>query len=388
MRLKGLHGDPRGITPVIGSILILVIMIFAIGGILVWGAPAMAALQEQAQFESIVSQFMQTNSDVRSLWDPQNSKAVAISFKTGQLEFRKGDRWVVSAAKAATGTETSWDGLRLSGWEGSNPTTLSVDGVGANRKITVDIAEGGVFTRVTTCNSPCANPLLLGPAAVCPLPGQAPPVPRRACLDNDAVRIQLIGEDGVTVKGESWIFNAGKLSYRYSDASQRSQVHFEMGAVFTQQDNVFFLQQSPSIKDPDYSPTVGDTNLYVRFIQLTGPDQNRGGSGRFALTFSLLDNYGPSRGRPLFDSPPATMVRLQVNGPLESAFCGTFDAKPGWEQRNLATDANIAGAGDCSGTDATRNVNLFYDRNDASLQGPLPQTLKFHLNQAQVNVIV
>src|SRR5688572_4221259 len=99
MRRFGQH--ELGVSPVVGSILILAIMIVSIGGILTWGMPAIQGLQDHAEYQSVLTQFLQLDSDVRNLRDPLNTRVSTISVSQGTIALDAGDRWVISAARDA-----------------------------------------------------------------------------------------------------------------------------------------------------------------------------------------------------------------------------------------------------------------------------------------------
>lgn len=336
--------DRAAVSPVIGTVLILVIMIFSIAGILAWGAPAIQGLQESAEFNGVLAQFLQMDSEVRNLRDPQNTRIVTLTVGGGILTFGKGDRWVVTGMRDA-----AFDPLYLGGWEGSNPASLNLLGIDlAGKQVSVDVASGGSFTNRFSCSS-CANPISLGTAK----------------LDTDSVRIQV--KSGGTVKAETWIINAGSIKYKVDSGSDRNVLHFAMGAVFSQQQDSFFLEESPTIKDPDYTVSPKDTNLFLRLLQLNGTAAAQTGKGRFPIVFNLVDNYGASRGRPSFD--PATAARLQIHGELEAPFCAYLDARPGWES-----------SGACPASGTAGNVNLKFNRGSDGLV--------YDLNHALVTTIV
>src|SRR5687767_8285589 len=142
--------DQRGVSPVVGTILILVIMIISIGGIMAWGVPAIAGLQERAEYQAVLTQFLQMQSDVRGLRDPQNTRITQISINDGKLDFDLGSRWVVTGT-----TDADYNAMYLTGWDTADdtPDSLSVAGgvIGAAHKITVDRFIGGSIDPIWSC---------------------------------------------------------------------------------------------------------------------------------------------------------------------------------------------------------------------------------------------
>lgn len=362
MTLPRRGGAPRGfrkqdtaVSPIVGSILILVIMIMSIAGILGWGVPAIQGLQDHAEFQSVLTQFLQMASDVRNLRDPQNTREVRLSLAGGVLSYGSGSRWVISAARDA-----AYNDFHLTGWEGPNPASVTLGGIPpltASSQVTVDEVTGGSFATRTSCTGVGCSTVSLGTA------------PNNVALDTDVARIQL--KEG-TVKAEAWILNVGRITYRQAFTGI-SYIHFEMGAVFTQQDKVFFIDESPATKDPDYALTPEDTNLFVRALQLTGSAASQSGKGRYPILFNLVDNYGSSRGRPSFD--PATMVRFQIDGDLEAAFCNYYDKRANWDNQNTGGAVAM-----CPDEGTSGFVSLRYN--------PGADRLTYDLNHAVVTTIV
>src|SRR5688572_13054708 len=119
-----LRRDDHGVSPVIGTVLILVIMIFSIGGILAWGVPAIEGLQDRAEFQHVLTQFLQMDAQVRNLRDPQNTRVITLALSQGQLFFNEGERWVITGSR-----EETYNAFYLSGWETGNPTSVTLNGI-------------------------------------------------------------------------------------------------------------------------------------------------------------------------------------------------------------------------------------------------------------------
>jgi hypothetical protein len=307
--------DERGVSPVVGTVLILVIMMISIGGIMAWGVPAIQGLQERAEYQAVLTQFLQMQSDVRGLRDPQNTRISQISVNDGKLSYDSGSRWVVTAV-----TDAAYASMYVKGWEADAPTSMTLDGGPGitNQKITLDEFDGGRASNQWTCTSGTCS-------ANIDMDILNDGVGDIDLTDLDTVlRVQVF--DGLTgdAKFEAWIFNVGHLEYHLTERNENNRLHFEMGAVFSQHEDFYYLEQTPTIKDPDYTLTPADVNLFVRVLQLTGEvPQGVGGKGEYPIIYHLVDNYGSARGRPSFTD--AHGARIQIHGPLEVPFCNYFE---------------------------------------------------------------
>ncbi|MBI2077392.1 MAG: hypothetical protein HYT80_03335 [Euryarchaeota archaeon] len=352
-------GD-EAVTPVVGSILILVIMIMAIGGIVAFGVPIINGLQDYAEFQNVVTQYQELDADVRNLRDPQNVRVSAISINKGEIALSTGDRWVITVVEA--GADKAF---LVSDWEiaddvNNDGLTITPELLGG-AKYYVHEVRGSTFISVSDCT---------GGASTCAL--------TNIDLDTDVVRIQMRNAAN-DVKGEAWILNVGRLSFRQSPTSELNQVHYELGAVMTEQDDAFFIQQVPTIKEPDAG--LADYSLFVRLLRLqVDIPTTVSGQGRHTVVTNLVDNYGEARGRPAFDN--VDRVRIQVDGPMEEAFCNYFNGRSnlGWKL-NPGTDCE-------TGADL-ETVHVIFDRvgvdGEDDPDRPDFATLRFDLIHSEVD---
>lgn len=343
------RSDERGVSPVVGTVLILAIMIISIGGIMAWGVPAIQGLQERAEYQAVLTQFLQMQSDVRGLRDPQNTRISQISVNDGKLLFDVGSRWVVTGYR-----DDAYANMYLDGWEDDVPPQLTlVDGPSlVNKKITVDRVTGGSVTTLWDC-----DPGFCGSTIDTNFDGVGGPDLDLSAIDT-VTRVVVYD---VSAQWEAWIFNVGHIEYHLTERNERNRLHFEMGAVFSQHDDYYYIEQAPTVKSPDYGLTPKDTSLFVRVLQLSGPTpQGVSGRGQFPIVYHLVDNYGSARARPSFDAEGA---RIQIHGPLEVPFCNHFEDRydvatsTGWQFDGVAASCPT----DPGLWSTTSDVNLVYD---------------------------
>jgi hypothetical protein len=163
-------------------------------------------------------------------------------------------------------------------------------------------------------------------------------------LTRDVYRIQIT--ESSLVRAEAWIVNAGRFTY--TQAGGRNMNHLEMGASVIEQADRFYMRQGPTVKEPAFDAIVPDTDFFVRLVQLQGSDAVSG-TGSFSILVNLVANHGETDERPVFDS--ARLVRFQIHGDLEEAFCNAFLSR--------STDYTYDGSSTdlCAGGDA----DVLYD---------------------------
>lgn len=341
-----------------GAILTLFIVILGMGAIMLWGAPAIQGLQEHAQFQSTLTQMVQINGEIRHLRDPQSARVGTLAVNAGTLSVTPGSRWMVAAY-----ADSAFVSMNVSKWESDASTVLQISGLPAGDvNLTVDRADGGTFTTMAQCDGGACNTNVSLATYFIPA---------------NVTRVQV--RQNALIKAEAWIFEAGRVSYAMGPRDDSNRVHLEMGGVFVQQRTFIYLEENPTLKDPAWALVPKDTAYFFRALQVTG-NASTAGQGRFPLTITLQDNYGYTRGRPLFDN--ASAVRVQVDdsahtaldqpGLLEEAFCNYFS------QRGNVTRQGTA----CSGG----NVNLLYNPDDVGYTNGGRFTFEF--NQAVVKVVV
>lgn len=333
--------EDGGVTPIIGTVLILFIVILAIGGILLWGVPAIQGIQEHAEFQSVLNQFVEANGDINNLRDPQSTRLDRISVNRGELTVQAGSRWVFIAVTDATYTSFS-----LANWDDTDPTTVGLSSLPADAKATLYKVVGGVITQLSTCASGCTS-LSLGTAKI---------------YEN---AFRVLAEKNGQTKAEAWIFNVGRISYIQSRASELNRMYIEMGAVVAQQGKALFMEEPPAaIKDPALTATPKDTLYFARAIELNGTS-SVSGKGRFPLLLNLIDNYGTARGRPSLESTVSVRIQIDDDQFLEEAFCNHLKSRQYYSQAG----------GNC----ASGSVNLLYQP---------PETFFYELNHAVVSALV
>lgn len=341
-------------SPVIGTILILFIVIVAMGGILLWGLPAIQGLQDHAEFTSMLTQAHQVNADLLAMRDAGSAKPITLSMNQGSLGVFPGSRWVVTAT-----ADAAYSPIYFTKWE--DDTGLLVKSMPAlATDVTVSKAVGGTFTLLRDVDCNAGGDCETGLAA--------------AQIAGNTIRVQF--KSGAVLKAEAWIFDAGRITYSMSPGTTENQLHIEMGAIFTQQGDRLYLEAQPRLKEPLFTVTPMDASYLVRAFQLEG-DTSVGGKGRFSVFAQLDNNYGTTRGRPLIS--PAYTVRLQIDdsgaaatkGPLEEGFCNHF-----------ADLEYYTAAAACDGG----SVNVLYDPPDGA--GTNNGQLIYELNQAVVKATV
>lgn len=335
-------------SPIIGTVLVLFIVLLAMGGILLWGVPAIQGLQDHAEFQSMLTQVHELNAELLALRDAGTARPIAVSMNKGTLSVEPGSRWVVIGA-----VDTTFSATYLSKWEDDTGLVVhSLPNVATN--VTVHEAVGGTFSllRAKDCTGPadCDTGLAADQ------------------IEGNTIRVQL--KVAALLKAEAWIFDAGRISYEMYSTSTENQIFIEMGAIFSKQQDRLFLESPPRVKEPLFTVDPVDASFLVRAFQIEG-DTSVSGKGHHSVFAYLENNYGTGRGRPHIS--PALTIRLQIDdsgaqataGTLEEGFCNHFVDLEYYTAATACDSGSVSVLYDPPDGAPTNNGQIIYELNQA-----------------------
>ncbi len=333
----------------IGTVLVLLIVLLAMAGIMMWGVPAIQGLQEHAEYESVLTQMVQLNGDLRTLRDPQNTRLVTITMNQGELLIHEGSRWAVSGFAEFT---PSYHAVYVDEWEQDSTNRILVKSLPQATTVSVYQFLQTLPDEIRTAN--CG-------AGDCPISLDDYDGTDDYRLPGNVTRVQY--KSGTTVVGETWIFDVGRITYSLDPSEDENRIHIEMGAVFTEQVGGLYLQEKPTVKEPTWDLLPKDSSYVVRMFVIDGLS-SASGKGRHTVLANLVDNYGFTDDRPSFD--PSKAVRIQVDdsghtgiddaGLLEEGFCTYFSSLGNYTQEGGYT----AATDECD----EGEVNVLYNPDD------------------------
>lgn len=363
--------DDRGVSPVIGTILVLFIVLLAMAGILVWGVPAIQGLQEHAEFRSMLSQALQLNAEFLTLRDTASNRVASFSMNEGTFKAETGTRWAVFATTGdGESATTNYAQMYLKGWESLTATQVEVwDPPVANLYMELDSVSGSTFTKAD--NKTCASSGVGSSCAL--LTGGS--LPRGATW-----RLQV--KNGGTLVGEAWLFDAGRVSYKMSESNPYNRIVMEMGSVFSMQGTAVFVEQKPALKEPDFNLSPKDSSFVFRAFAMSGNSAVTG-KGKHTVIANLVGNFGLKDSRPYVAAAKA--VRIQVDdggapatkGLTEEGFCNYLDSITTSSGADYWTPKSPCGGGD---------ADVLYNPTDAA--GTNNGLFSFELTQANVDVSI
>lgn len=311
-----------GVTPIIGTILILAITVSGMGVAILVGAPILQRMQDAAALESALAQFEQVRAATGRLSTPDTNVEVGFSMPGGTLGIGSGTRVLVTVYH--DDERTSCD-LRMRGWE-QLTTTLEVSQTFC-RIPSDETSIAGTDCResitVVILGIPTVVPLDVGDLRYCVdayrlsdldteiesevnLLGTTittdEPVPTSEDWKFDFVR-----NDGSVVV-EAWLLHTDRLSWTRNGVA----AHFELGATLAQTYSGSFLSSQPLIQETD-------GNLFLRLPMWQGSNSSASsGEGLQTIRATFQD------GALLQSSVSAYNVRIDFQGDLAQEWCNSM----------------------------------------------------------------
>lgn len=305
-----------GVSPVVGTILILAISIVAISAIIAWGLPAIEELKANAESRAVLDQFRDLDDGLQSLvagsagkttfkWQPTlNEGSLAI-------DQTQGGRWVV-ATDLRNGYNFTYFGLndtdRYFALHNNGYTLTSALKVRAwtfigstFTELTVNTTSGGAATALTLANGENVTLQLYNST------GSA------ITLNALNIRIYLYNNSLVTASDDGavarlWLTDVGSTHYETESGVEKRHVFSTNGAVIYGPYSSLVVANEPPIPPVrTYTNSTGGTSksAFIRLIQING-SASFGGARQAELLMNLYSTTS------LVDESNVSSVRIYV----------------------------------------------------------------------------
>jgi hypothetical protein len=376
---RGLSRDDVGVTPVIGTILVLAISVAGIGLTLFMGTPVLQRLQDQAALESALGQMKEVRAEAGRLAAPNTSVAVGFNLPGGKLGIEPGTRTLVTMYEDVFFPNCD---LRIRSWEDGDGTltfSWTTTPVGLCRTPAVDhraVAEN--LVTIATCDASATATVTVGgtsvglPAMGCvhayrlsdrstnrinngnvsgcnALPPLDPVV--YTCDTGAQTTISVAkSEDWLfrmdndptgnatspTVYWEAWLLHSDRLTWTRSSTGSSVRSAYENGVLFGQGQNQVYLQSPIPVLENASSTTANSFLVRLPTWQ--------------SSAFGAVSGEGVQAVRVTYDggsrltSANVYSARFDFQGDLAQAWCNALlhrDQAPGVPTGTVyATDPN------------------------------------------------
>lgn len=352
--------DASGVSPVVGTVLVLAISVLGIAGILAWGAPTIDKIQTRNAQMAMEGEFEGLRDMSADLSVPDHSRFPTIAVPGGTLAMQAGTRFLVTADHDSSttacggGTCANCD-FHVTDWSDSGTD------------------KGKVTVSATGCRTPTATctPLPLAVTSACleifSVGGTttveqnvtySAPTATVAGVDFSKGDWMFRLSDGVastpTIYAEAWLHSTDQLAWTLQSGSGERKLFLEGGAVFSSAGGTYFLEKEATIGDSSFG--TGYYGLWLRSLLAT-TYSSIDGPGSRQVFLSLLGNSVR------VDSNAATKLRFDFAGPLAESWCNGMLAR----NDRLANAAYAETAGfTCAAGDAQGLRSVAYTCTDAT----------------------
>lgn len=317
-QVRSLLEDDRGVSPVIGTILVLAISTVGIFAVMYWGVPAMTEVQDRTSFEAVLEQYRIVDSTVENVvrgGAPDKASTVQLSVPGGSLEWNEGTRFLVELYFDQTADPLA--DFVLTGWA-DRDETVNVRNVGEDLENASLVFTNwrGVQSDVRTIDVGLWDGDDDGDGGV---DFQfAVPSP----LHEHVVSLR-IDDEGVKLY-EAWVLDIGQLKWEFGTSLNVLEMVAENAATLTNQSGTFWLHDRPLIHSEPYAD---DTEYHervtvylaqlVRNPKLGSP--NVEGAGAYRVLFALEDNFLRNA------NVNVDRFDIRVHGPWREAWLAYFE---------------------------------------------------------------
>lgn len=275
--------DDRGVTPVVGVALILVITTGAIAMVVYWGLPTLQQSRARGGLDSVVEQLVVVDDLTKDLAQTGGSTTASTQLTINQgglvLEER-GTRWIV-----------------VYGVDEDRPLNLSVTGLDdADETYTIrnhgSEATPQLHVRHSVLNGSAFEDLEPAGNRTIPAGGAIDVTVREGglpfALDGVVLRIRVhnVTQDVDDLLAEAWVVDTGALSYRSSSPAGFYAAQLTNGVVRARAPHGDWLRSADAIQSFE-TAAVDDPLVYVSLRRLVPADDASLTAGRGTWTLRL-----------------------------------------------------------------------------------------------------
>lgn len=300
---RRLRSDTAGVSPVIGTILVLAISVLGVAGILAWGAPTIDRIQTRNSQVAMEGEFEGLRDASQELSVPDHSRFPTIAVPGGTLSVQKGTRFLVTSDHDAGYTScdfhiSKWadtasiNSVAMSSTNCRPGATFEVFSVGGTTTVKQTVTAGGDGYQVTAAGTDFTK--------------------------GDWLFRLSDGGASAVVYAEAWLHSSDQVAWTLKASTGARDLFLDGGAVFSRSSGTYFLEKEATIGDTSFGS--GYYGFWLRSL-LGGSYSSIDGQGSRQVFFSLLGNSVRT------DTASAYRLRLDFSGTLAQAWCNAMLAR-------------------------------------------------------------
>lgn len=352
--------DERGLTPVVGTLLVLAITVIGMAAIMFWGAPTIERLRVSNTQATMLGEFEDIRQKAQELSVPDSARLPTINVAGGVIGLEEGSRFMITATFSDAAGLPAGCELHVTDWTSGN-------------------AHEAALGTATACGT-------IRDSGSCP----GAPAANEACLRvYEVLGASLVEQSGVTITGstiavagtdfqdparnwlfrltsdstvspdvfaEAWVFSSDRLYWRQGSSSGEFEAYYDSGALFSGRSGSLFLEERPIVQENIFGTGVFSFWLYtvqaINYQEITA-------TGTYQVFLGLQSLH------PRVQSLDVPFVRLDVAGELAEGWCTGLLVRNSFIGTNGVTTGYIEQTGfDCETGDADGVRSIKYDDPD------------------------
>jgi hypothetical protein len=327
-----------GVSPVVGTILVLAITILGIAAITYWGAPMVARVQAGNAQVAMQGEFEGLRDATQELSVPDHSRFPAIAVPGGTLGIERGTRFLVSVSHDPVNPACDLD---VRGWGpggNANQVTLNAPGCRPVTSANFEVHEvnGGTLTE---------KPVSVG--------GSTVTVTGADLKSGDWLfRITDGAASNPVVYAEAWLHSSERIRWRLDSPVGERGLDLEGGAIFASDGGTTYLHKAPPIGDASFG-----ANYYGLWLRTYGALSRNSitSAGTHQVFMALTSND-------MQVDADASRLRYTFQGDLAEAWCNAMLLRNRALQGIATYSEDVATASCATGNaEGLRSLTFDYD---------------------------
>ncbi|MBW3583032.1 MAG: hypothetical protein KY455_08035 [Euryarchaeota archaeon] len=331
----GLVQDTLAVTPVVGTVMVLLVASIGVGSILVWGVPNMEDEQSNAEFAGILNQFYSFDSIAENVMHGGSAGKASkgtLSIPGGTVQRTDGNWFVISYYPKNIHGGDVYD-FSPSGFhtiaEPKDELVITNDGVDVTDPKIILETVWSTFHVVRNIATPASWDSGTSYTVSVLDPAEFNSYPTRLRVQDETT-----GDDLVVM----WFYPMGALEYQTETSSGVLNIALENAAVLTTRpggtglrDKPLLTQEFTSAAHPDELTFMA--MFFMLFVDnVTTPGISAGGAGNYPLLFSLKSNNLRTNGTEVY------RVQVDMVGARTSAWMDYYTRYYGFVEDETAVD--------------------------------------------------
>lgn len=337
---RGFASDTRGVTPALGTILILAITVAGIAGIMAWGAPTIDRMKGRNAIAAMVGEFEDLRDAERDLSVPDHSRFPTIAIPEGKIGLEKGTRIMLTVDRDASNPACDFHITDFADTTSKSSVTVSTTGC---RSVAASCPPSAGSACLEIHSVTGSSTLL----QVTTFAGGVASVTGADFTVGDWL-FRLTDGDTLTptIYAEAWLMSNDLLRWSSQSRSGSREVILDAGAVFSIEGGQTFQLREAVIGDSAFG--TGYYGLWLRTLTASSYTEISG-AGTHQVYLSLLGNSVRT------DATSASRLRFDFHGSLAEAWCNAMLAR---DANNRLVDATYTADAPCEngGANGVRSV--------------------------------